>query len=241
MTTMKSRKLVAAAALTLSAVPGWAQGVADGPGRNPTQGELALLPPFCQDAQTINGWSQFGRESPRSPMWVAKLGRGFWSIHHYCWARNAVYRAKAAGVSEYEHDYFLRSAISDMSYVIQNSDPDMVLLPEIYYLIGDYYRQLRRSGEAIEPFEKSIELKADYWPPYAGLADVWMQIGQNGKARTVLEKGLAVMPNQAALTSRLKKISTAPPPRAQTLDPTPAQPPAPASAASTEESTSDKP
>ncbi len=177
--------------------------------RNLTPGELALMPAFCQDVQTVNGWEQGVRESPRAPMWVSKLGRSFWDMHHYCWARVAVHRSLAIGLNQNQRDHLVESAIDDMQYVVRRAPPTMVLLPEIYYLMGDYYRMLRRFGEAAESFKKSRELKPDYWPAYAGLADLMLLSGRRAEAKTVLEQGLALLPNEVALKSRLDRLGAA--------------------------------
>ena len=179
--------------------------------RKLTPGELALMPAFCQDVQTVNGWEQGVRESPRAPTWVSKMGRSFWDMHHYCWARVAVHRSLAGGLNQNQRDHLVESAIDDMQYVIRRAPPEMALLPEIYYFMGDYFRMLRRYGEAAESFKKSRELKADYWPAYTGLADLLLISGQRKEARAVLEQGLEVMPDEAALKSRLDRLSATPP------------------------------
>ncbi len=182
--------------------------------RNLTRGELALMPAFCQDVQTVNGWEQGVRESPRAPMWVSKLGRSFWDMHHYCWARVAVHRSLATGLNQTQRDHLVETAIDDMQYVVRRAPPDMALLPEIYYFMGDYYRMLRRYGEAAESFKKSRELKVDYWPAYAGHADLLLLSGQRKEARAVLEQGLQIMPDEVALKSRLERLSAAAQPAA---------------------------
>ena len=196
------------AALTLGLAMGGAHASYD---RNLTPGELALMPAFCQDVQTVNGWEQGVRESPRAPTWVSKLGRSFWDMHHYCWARVAVHRSLATGLNQNQRDHLVESAIDDMQYVIRRAPPEMALLPEIYYFMGDYFRMLRRYGEAAESFKKSRELKADYWPAYTGLADLLLISGQRKEARAVLEQGLEVMPDEVALKSRLDRLSATPP------------------------------
>lgn len=196
-----ARQITAALALALGLGAAQAQY-----GREMTPGEVALMPAFCQDVQTVNGWEQGVRESPRAPMWVSKMGRSFWDMHHYCWARVAVHRSTAVGLHQNRRDHLIQTAIDDMLYVVRRAPPDMVLLPEIYYLMGDYYRMLRRYGEAAESFRKARELKPDYWPAYAGQADLLLLSGRQSEARAVLEEGLALMPQEVALTSRLDKL-----------------------------------
>jgi tetratricopeptide (TPR) repeat protein len=174
--------------------------------RNLTAGELALMPAFCQDVQTVNGWSQGGRESPRSPFWVSKMGRSFWDMHHYCWAGVAVLRSKQPGLIKRERDHLIQTAIDDYYYVINNAPENMILLPEIYYLIGESHKALGQIGLAVDAFQKSRSLKPDYWPAYTGHADLLMQANLRVEARAVLLLGIAVMPDEAALKSRLEQL-----------------------------------
>lgn len=174
-----------------------------------TPGELALLPPFCQDVQTVNGWEQHVRESPRAPMWVSKMGRSFWDMHHYCWALTAAHRSRAAGLPPQQRAYLIGTAVEDLGYVVRNAAPNMVLLPEIFYWMGEFQGQLKQYGEAFESYRKSRELKPDYWPAYAGHADLLTSVGQRGEARAVLEQGLAIMPTELALRSRLERLGSA--------------------------------
>jgi tetratricopeptide (TPR) repeat protein len=176
--------------------------------RNLTPGELALMPDFCQDVQTVNGWEQGVRESPRAPYWVSKMGRSFWDMHHYCWAGIAVHRSKKPGLNQNQRDHLIETAIDDYYYVVRRAPPTMALMPELYYLIGDSQRQIRQYGAAIESFKMARSLKADYWPAYAGHADVLLLSNQKAEARAVLEQGLALMPNEAALKIRLDRLKS---------------------------------
>ena len=202
---MKLRPLLIAFSWALCAAPAFGQSLS--PDRLMSQGEIALLPPFCQDVQSVNGWAQGGRESPRSPMWIAKMGRSFWDMHHYCWARAYANRANNAAATKPQRDYLLKTAIDDMMYVVRRAPAEgMVMLPEIFYLIGQYQIQLGQIGEAAASFKRSRETKADYWPAYAGHADVLLQLGKRNDAKQLLEQGLAIMPNEPALKSRYDRI-----------------------------------
>lgn len=166
---------------------------------NITAGELALTPSFCQDVQTINGWTQYSRESPRSPYWVSIMGKTFWGMHHYCWALINIHRSRAAGLSPQQRHFMIQSAIADYIYVVRIAPPDFVLLPEIFHLIGEAHVMVDEYVPAIEAFQKSISLKADYWPPYEAHAKLLDRVGKRGEALSVLEAGLAVMPNEQRL------------------------------------------
>jgi tetratricopeptide (TPR) repeat protein len=205
---------------------------------NITRGELAVIPEFCNDAQTFDSgqgftWQQGFKESPRSAYWVSLMGKPFWGIHHHCWAMIYLHRAKAAGLTPQARNYLHRTAISDFMYVVNLSTQDMPLLPEIYYRIGESYDFLNEFGSAIEAYKKSRELKYDYWPPYVGHAKVLEKAGLTGQAKKVLEDGLRLMPNERALQApfvrlggRLADVVPAPAPAAPAAPVSAAAPPA---------------
>jgi hypothetical protein len=185
--------------------------------KNITQGELALTPAFCQDVQTINGWSQHGRESPRSPFWIAQMGKTFWGMHHYCWALVNTQRSRATGQTQQERTFKIHSAIADYYYVVNIAPPDFVLMPEIFHLIGEAHVTVGEYAQAIDAYQKSRRYKADYWPPYEGHAKVLEKLGKKVEARAVLADGLALMPTEPRLLTMYKRMggdpAKLPPPR----------------------------
>ncbi len=175
---------------------------------NITPGEMALVPAFCQDAQTFNGWEQYVRESPRAPLWISKMGRSFWDIHHFCWAGIHVLRAGQPGLQAQHRVSMLEAAIGDYTYIIRKAAPGMVLLPELYYRIGDLQRQLGHYGLALDSFNRSRTEKPDYWPPYIGHAEILLLANQRAEAKAVLEAGLRLMPDEPALKNRLARLNS---------------------------------
>lgn len=178
---------------------------------NMTLGELALTPPVCQDVQGIpaTGWVQHFRHSPRTGYWVGMLGDTFWAMHHYCWALIWLHRASAAGVQPALRDHWRRTAIADFYYVVRFSKAEFVLLPELYYRIGEVHRLLREPGKALDAFQKSREIKPDYWPAYAGLSDTESEVGRLDAARAHIKAGLELMPQEPALLARMRALDEA--------------------------------
>jgi tetratricopeptide (TPR) repeat protein len=172
-----------------------------------TEAEVALLPPYCRDANTIAGYGDASyNTSPNAPKWVALMGKGFWAIHHYCWALINLARIQRPSVPYNERQWKRESAIADLDYVIQHSDPDMILLPEIYTKKGEIYLVLKRYSQADEAYAKARELKPDYWPAYYQWAEYLRTAGQKEKARQMVEQGLAHAPNNKALTMLLRTL-----------------------------------
>ena len=83
---------------------------------------------------------------------------------------------------------------------------DFVLLPEMLTKKGENLIRLGRPWEAVTELHHAIELRPDYWPPYAVLSDHYKATGDQPKAREWLEKGLASSPNTKALQQRLAEL-----------------------------------
>lgn len=181
-----------------------------------SKGELALTPEFCQDVQTINGWSQYSNPSPRSPHWVGLMGQVFFNMHHYCWALIRLNRLPFKQMTPKERDFEIHVAIQDFNYVVDKatqSGSKFVLLPEIHYRIGDAYVLRGDHISALVEFQKSRSIKPDYWPPYVGEAKLMMKAGKKKEALELLEQGLTLMPNQPNLLAAAKDINDAGPKR----------------------------
>jgi hypothetical protein len=173
---------------------------------NITDGELALTPAYCQDVQGIKWGDQYYNPSPRAAYWVSVMGKTFWAMHHYCWGLIHVHRAKAAGVPPTMRDAMVASAIGDYYYVIKNATPGFIMLPEIYVRVGEAEMLRRNSVGALEAFATSRELKPDYWPPYVRGAEVLEHLGKKVQARSLLEEGLRLMPNEPALRMPFERL-----------------------------------
>lgn len=197
-----ARRIVVSTCLAMMA------GVSHAQPENITPGEVALTPDFCQDVQALTGWTKTN-PSPRTPYWIGLMGETFWAMHHQCWAMIHLQRADRAGVAPHVRKFHINSAISDFYYIIKNSPPDFVMLPEIYYRIGDAHAQLGNVVPAMEHFAKSRALKPDYWPAYLGEARLAAQYGKTAQARSLLETGLRAVPGQPDMQALLKSLPAA--------------------------------
>jgi tetratricopeptide (TPR) repeat protein len=179
-----------------------AQPAALGPRSTPngvTWGELALLPDYCADAMGILYGDQYYNPSPRAPHWVALMGQGFWAIHHYCYALAHVRRAEEAGVSDQQRKFIYGRAIKDYLYTLNNSAPDMVLVPEILVHLGDAYLKVGEVGNADAAFAKARRIKPDYWPAYSRWVDVLIKLKLKKDAYALVRQGLAHAPDSEVL------------------------------------------
>ena len=104
---------------------------------NVTDAEMALLPRYCPDTFGFKYGDAYTNTSPNAPKWVGMMGKGFWAMHHYCWALINLARAQKPMVPANLRQAMREYAIGDMQYVIENTAPDFIMLPEIYTKIGE--------------------------------------------------------------------------------------------------------
>lgn len=170
--------------------------------------EVAMLPAYCKYTQLFRTHVPGGNNQDEISRWSAQMGPAFQAMHHYCWGLMKTNRATLLAKSRQDKEFYLSSSIGEFDYVLERAQPDFVLLPEIYTRKGENLIRLGRAGPAIEALEKAIELKADYWPPYAHLSDFYKSKGDAAKARDILEKGLALVPDAKALRRRLGELKS---------------------------------
>ena len=170
-----------------------------------TPGELALTPAYCQDVQTMNGWSKT-RPSPRTAHWIGLMGDSFWTMHHQCWALIRNRRAMAPGVAPIIRKGMLQHSISDFEFVIHNSSADFVLLPEIYTQLGENHLLLGNTGAAYDAFARARAIKPDYWPPYVRWADVLIKSKRPAEAKELIAEGLRYSPGAKALIDHYRML-----------------------------------
>jgi tetratricopeptide (TPR) repeat protein len=197
--------------------------------RGRTAAEISLLPKYCQT-------KLYDRPEDREH-WVNLLGRENWEhVHHYCQGLIHTNNATLIAGKPEERMAALRASIGEFDYMIRNCSSSFVLMPEILTKKGENLIRLGRASEAMQPLQRAMELKPDYWPPYAAMSDYYKGAGNVQKAREWLEKALAMAPESRALRARLAELGggksgppPAPKPAAQ-----PAKPPAAEQAATPE-------
>lgn len=169
--------------------------------------DFSMAPPYCR-------FTNIGRVEARDnpaelARWRAVLGYMYDHMHHYCAGRMLTNRALYMSRNSKERMRDLNYSLQEFNYVINRAKPDYVLLPEFHYYKGDNLLRMGRTAEGIPSLQKAIELKPDYWPPYASLSDHLKALGDVAKAREWLEKGLSASPDAKALQSRLAELGSA--------------------------------
>jgi tetratricopeptide (TPR) repeat protein len=178
-----------------------------------TKGEFALLPEWCIDSQDGPYGSPEGGDylnrSPRAREWVSKMGTDFWHMHHYCRGLRNLMKLQTTNVALRTKTMLLQSTVGEFMYVINNCGPTMPLLPEVYLKLGEVYVMQQDLPAAQQAFQKSRELRPDYWPAYDRWAAVLIDLKEWKRARELLDEGLRESPNQPNLVTRLATVNSA--------------------------------
>lgn len=177
---------------------------------NITDAEMQLLPAYCADTQTFKYGDSTFNTSPKAGHWVSLMGKSFWGMHHYCWALIALNRAQKASVSESARQGLWEGARADCGYVIKNSPPDFILLPEIYTRVGQIELLLKNPDKANEAFAKARSLKLDYWPAYSHWAEFLMKVGKRPEALKIVTSGLEYSPDAKVLLGQFRLLGGKP-------------------------------
>ncbi|GMV31387.1 MAG: hypothetical protein AMXMBFR59_35120 [Rhodanobacteraceae bacterium] len=198
--------LVASGSVAGQSIPGYPEHVTEYDPR-----EVAMLPRYCPNTQLFRERVPGGNDPEAIRRWHAVMGDVFQAMHHYCWGLMHLHRAKVLARDVQTRRFHYSSAIHEFDYVLRHASQDFVLFPEILTKRGEALLGLGRSAMALSEFEKAIELKPDYWPPYAQISDFHRANGDATKAREILEAGLARAPQAKGLQRRLKELDDQPP------------------------------
>lgn len=169
--------------------------------------EVAMLPHYCIYTYSFREAGVAGSQNQAEfNRWSEIVGPMFKHLHHYCLGIMNTNRALLIAVQQ--RKFYLARSISEFDYVLHRSPSDFVLVPEILTKKGENLIRLGKTREGVEVLEQSIEIKPDYWPPYAALSDYYKEKGDAKRARELLERGVAVAPDAKGLTMRLKELAT---------------------------------
>jgi tetratricopeptide (TPR) repeat protein len=175
--------------------------------KNVSAGELAMLPEYCIDTEAfIYGSVGQAGQSPRAPEWVALMGPSFATMHHYCWGLVNLNRLRAGRAETNNKQYFARGIVDEYLYVISNSRPGFVLLPEIWTRIGEASLLAGDVGQALDAYAMARRLKPDYWPAYTQWAEFLLKLDKKAEARELVRAGLAHAPESVSLIDMYRKL-----------------------------------
>jgi tetratricopeptide (TPR) repeat protein len=135
------------------------------------------------------------------------MGEMFHHMHHYCYGLMKANRGLYLTRDPLSRKYYLRDAVIEYDYVLDHAKPDFILYPEILNRKAEALLRLGDAPRAIQILEEAVEIKPDYWAPYAGLSDYYKDSGNLQKAREILQSGLAAAPDAVGLKRRLDELN----------------------------------
>jgi tetratricopeptide (TPR) repeat protein len=166
---------------------------------SPTPAELALLPPFC--GPRAERWGN-DISRPEVAYWIGIFGKDYQHMHHYCDALLSINRAQAS-MNAQERGASYSRALNNLEYTQKAASAGFVLWPDVLHNRARIERSRGDMVAATSSLREAIKRNADYAPPYAELADIYVVLDQRGEARKVLEEGLARQPDSRLLQRRL--------------------------------------
>lgn len=172
--------------------------------RDVTDGEVALLPPFCPETTSFRYGDQTGRK--QAPYWVSLMGKGFWTMHHYCWAKINQRRILSSVMNPIARSNQLGGVIDDLNFVTKNSSPDFIMLPEIYSSLGEVELLRKNPVQASGHFDTARKLNPGYAPPYYFWSEYLISIGKKVEAKAHLKTGLEHNKSAANLQALYRKL-----------------------------------
>jgi len=184
--------------------------------KNIEESEMQLIPPYCPHTMGFKYGDAYSRTSPMAKHWVARMGDSFWHMHHYCWARITLNRAKKAGTPPQARKALLEEARNDYSYVVERAPSDFVMLPEVYTRLGEVELLLDNPNKAKAAFDRARAQKPDYWPAYSYWAEFLLKKGQRPEALKTTAIGLSYVPDSKVLRELFRVLGGKPsdiPPR----------------------------
>ena len=182
--------------------------------------EMQALPPYCiaRLAETDRAGWQAG---------VARFGKGWDHLHHYCYALNYIHRYHKT-FDQTARKFYLQNVISEMAYVFNHTAPDFFFRPEMHVQKGKLLIAAKLNIEALNEFELALLDNPNYVEAYIALSDFYKNTGQKSKSITAVEQALQRAPNNKSFQKRYTqltgKIFTPPPPtveQARQISPTP--------------------
>jgi tetratricopeptide (TPR) repeat protein len=170
--------------------------------------ELAMLPRYCTYTPLFRDRVPGGNNMAEIKRWRELFGPTFDAMHHYCWGLMGTNRALLLARSKQLKAFYLGSSINEFDYVIDHAPVDFILLPEMLTKKGENLIRLGKGEVGVMELERAIELKPDYWPPYAALSDYYKDSGDVAKAREILQKAASFVPEAKGLKRRLVELDS---------------------------------
>lgn len=190
-----------------------------------TEGELALMPPYCQ----VKLGKDRGNQSLNNQFREIYGDQNWLNQHHYCGALKFIIRANRSLGDKYELRYNLEQAQKSIEHLLASEQtPDWILRPEAHVHLGKIYLRMGSGseGKAVQNFTQAILIQPNYEPAYSALSNFYTDKGLKQNALDTIEEGLRHSPDSKRLLRRFKDLGGKTPPAPLVIT----QPAAPAEA-----------
>ena len=131
-------------------------------------------------------------------------------MHHYCWGLVNLNRLRFGRAETNNKRYFAKSIVNEYRYVLENSTPDFIMLPEIWMRVGEASLLAGDIGGAMDAYAKSRSIKPDYVPAYVQWAEFQMNNNRRDEARALVDEGLQNIPGSKPLLELQRKLGPGP-------------------------------
>ena len=164
----------------------------------PSPAELVMLPDYCKAKDA-------GPESPEFQAWVMRLGPKFertWGgMHHVCSGINQTNRYLRL-INDPKRGYYLSRAVPEIDYIAAHTPDDFPLAGDILMHRGHAYMLMKKNAQASADFLKSISLDSKQTQSYLYLAEIYVELGEKGKALEIVTSGLKAVSSSKALKKK---------------------------------------
>ncbi len=168
---------------------------------------VKMLPSYCKYTQYFRDRLPGGNDRAEIERWTQSLGPTFVHMHHYCFGLLNTNRAIYTSKTRQDRAFNLNNSVTEFQYVIEKAPPEFVLLPEMLTKKGENLVRLGKGPQGFPDLQRAIELKPDYWPPYAAISDYFKEVDNPAQAREWLQKGLEATNNAKALVRRMAELN----------------------------------
>ncbi len=165
-----------------------------------------MLPGYCVYTQDFREHVPGGSDAATIEHWHGVMGDMFHHMHHYCYGLMKMNRGLYLSRDPVARRQYLQSVIPEFDYVLDHAPGDFFLTPEVLTRKAEVLFKLDKDFAAVDLLNRALELKRDYWAPYARLSDYYRDTGDYRKAREALTTGLSAVPDSKPLVRRLAEL-----------------------------------
>lgn len=127
---------------------------------------------------------------------------------HFCHGLKSVMRADRSIGNKHQEYENLSAALSEFHYVLGHDQKNNRFYRTMASIeMGKIYHRLDQTADAMKMYYQAIKYNPKIPQAYAGLSDIYLDLGQVEEARKVLETGLKQAPKSKSLKRRFENLS----------------------------------